>query len=161
MKIITLDIDDCIFPSDNTYFGRTNDSLKILEINMRRIEMMIKKYNMLVYITSSWYSILKLEGNNIIYNNPGYGLPGKTYYDIEKKAFDIISRYINGYIVGLSKGDRYSDVNRLLDEGCIIVNLDDMDFSEVKHKNHLWVEMEGFLDNGKIYKIDSFLKDRA
>jgi hypothetical protein len=39
MTILALDIDDCIFPSNNSYFGRLDDALDILKLNMKRVKM--------------------------------------------------------------------------------------------------------------------------
>lgn len=160
MKIIALDIDDCIFPSNGTYFGRVDDNHIILEANLKRIKMMIEKYGMLVYITSSWHSILRLEDNNIFYTRQTDWEDDKPYYQEEKTAFDLLKKYLDGYVIGLSKGDRYADVNRLLDEGCIVVTLDDMDFSMINHKNHLWLELKGFIDNSKTWQAHNFLKEK-
>lgn len=55
MTILALDIDDCIFPSNNSYFGRFDDALDILKLNMKRVKMMLTKYDMQVFITSSWF----------------------------------------------------------------------------------------------------------
>jgi len=49
LKILTLDIGDCIFPSNNSYFGRMDDNVDISKLNMKRIHMMLEKYDMLVY----------------------------------------------------------------------------------------------------------------
>ena len=37
MFVLALDIDDCIYPSNNTYFGRFDDAHEILKLNMKRI----------------------------------------------------------------------------------------------------------------------------
>lgn len=70
-NVLALDIDDCILPSEGTYFGRVHDTLEILELNLKRIKMMLDKYNMKVFITSSWYIHLTLDTDgNITYKNP-------------------------------------------------------------------------------------------
>jgi len=157
MNIITLDIDDCIWPSPHTHLGTVDDSHVILECNMRRIKMMIEKYDMEVFITSSWHSILEVEDKKLIYANESYYKTDKPYYQYEKSAFDIIEKYTRGYICGKSKGNRYDDVRELLEEGHKIINLDDMNFDEIQHENHLWIEMHGFLDNGKTWLIKQFM----
>lgn len=67
MTILALDIDDCIFPSNNSYFGRLDDALDILKLNMKRIKMMLTKYDMRIFITSSWSINLNLINNNLEY----------------------------------------------------------------------------------------------
>lgn len=42
MNIIALDIDDCILPSEQTYFGQTDDALSLLEINLKRLVLMFE-----------------------------------------------------------------------------------------------------------------------
>ncbi len=70
MNIICLDIDDCIFINDSTYAGKAEDDLDLLEINLKRLILIMSKWNFKIFITSSWYIILILEDNNILYNNP-------------------------------------------------------------------------------------------
>lgn len=67
-----------------------NDNFEMLEINLKRLQKILDFYDAKVFITSSWYSILKLEDSNIVYGNPAYGLPGKSYYDEEFKAFKLL-----------------------------------------------------------------------
>ena len=158
MNIICLDIDDCIFINDSTYAGEAEDALDLLEINLKRLLLIINKWDFKVFITSSWFSILILEENNILYNNPSYGLPNKSYYDLEFKAFNILSKYLNGYVIGLSCGDRFRDIENLLKEGHNIVAIDDMDLSEIKDDNYIFLKTNGFIDNKSIYKIKQFIE---
>lgn len=164
MFILCLDIDDCIFPSDNTYFGRTDDSLEVLKLNLKRIKMIFEKYDIKVFITSSWSIILKLEGLNILYKPAVAYELDDNFYKHEYEAFKMISETINGRVVGLSKGDRYEDIKTLLSEGFKIIALDDMDLSfrnlnfDVSfEKNYLYVETNGFITNDLTYRINSFI----
>ena len=44
MNICCLDFDDCIFPSSSNYFGKTSDSLEILELNLKRLTMILNNF---------------------------------------------------------------------------------------------------------------------
>lgn len=157
MNIICLDIDDCIFPTNNTYIGRLDDNLIILEMNLKRIKILLDKFNALIYITSSWYSILKLENNNIFYKNKID--MNDEYLKEEISAFLLLKKYLDGYVIGLSKGDRKKDIIRLLEEDLKIISIDDIDLSSIKHKNHLHINTTGFLTNEKLYSIHKFFSN--
>ena len=47
-----------IFINDSTYAGEAEDALDLLEINLKRLLLIINKWDFKVFITSSWYSIL-------------------------------------------------------------------------------------------------------
>lgn len=158
MNILALDIDDCILPSENTYFGRINDSIEILKLNLVRISRMIEKYQMQVFITSSWHSILELDGSDIKYRGRGDFENAKDFYKLEFAAFELLAGTLNGYVIGLSKGDRFEDIEKLLGHGCRVIALDDMDLSSITHHNFLFVESSGFLTNDLTFKIDNFFK---
>lgn len=159
-NIICLDIDDCIFINSNTWIGETNDSFELLEINLKRLKLVLKKFNAKIFITSSWYSILKLENNNIIYNNSGYGLSGKSYYELEFKAFQLLSKYLNGYVIGLSSGSRKDDIkNLLLDLNNKVIALDDMELTHIRNQNYLFLYTNGFITNHILYNINNFFKE--
>lgn len=159
-NIICLDIDDCIFINENTWVGNSNDSLSVLEINLKRLLLILNKFNAKVFITSSWWSILILENNNIIYNNTSYGLPGKEYYEHEYNAFKILKKYLDGYIIGLSCGDRHKDITSLLkDNDNKIIALDDMDLSSIKDNNYLYLKTIGFLDNTILFNVNKFFSE--
>ena len=99
MNIICLDIDDCIFINDSTYAGEAEDALDLLEINLKRLLLIINKWDFKVFITSSWFSILILEENN-------------------------------------------------------------MDLSEIKDKNYIFLKTNGLIDNPSIYKIRQFMEKK-
>lgn len=158
-RIICLDIDDCIFLNNNTYIGVLDDDLKILEINLERLKKIIEKFDCKIFITSSWYSILKLENNNIIYDNKGYGLPGKILYEKEYQAFKLLEKYLNGFVIGLSCGDRETDIKNLLkNENNKIIAFDDIDLSKIEGDNYLFLYTNGLITNHHLFKIFSFLK---
>lgn len=167
MVILALDIDDCIFPNNNSYFGRLDDNLDMLKMNMKRIKMMIEKYQIQIFITSSWHMNLTLNDNlSISYKNrfEGSGI-NKEYYAEELAAFEIMREVLDGYVIGLSKGNRYNDIKKLLESGCIVISFDDMDLSFDKlnvslelEKNYKFVELKGFITNDKTFEIHNFMK---
>jgi hypothetical protein len=135
---------------------------------MKRISMMLEKYNMGVFITSSWYSILKIDEvtNCLAYNRK---ISHKNQKD-EYEAFQTISDGIGNRIIGLSSGCRFNDIINLLNDGYKVVALDDMDLCSQKIKNlnklvsdetidshYLFVETVGFITNIISYKIHSFI----
>jgi hypothetical protein len=175
MRILCLDIDDCIFPSNNSYFGRLDDALDILKLNMKRITMMLEKYDMQVYITSSWYMIMGLDDNgNLSYTKAREYELGDDFYKEEYQAFQIMKPVLDGNVVGLSKGCRYSDIARLLNEGLVVVSFDDMDLSPEKileygdhvddtvmKNNYQYVELTGFITNRQTYIVDKFMRNHG
>ena len=154
---ICLDIDDCIFLNRNTWVTDMEDNFEILEINLKRLQKILDFYDAKIFITSAWYSILKLEDSNIIYDNPAYGLPGKSYYADEFKAFKLLEQYLNGYVIGLSCGNRFTDIRNLLEQNHKVIAVDDMDLSEIKHNNYLYLEVNGFITNKDLYSIYNFM----
>ena len=156
--IICLDIDDCIFLNANTWVCDMADNMEMLEINLKRLQKILDFYNAKIFITSSWYSILKLEGNNIIYDNQCYGLPGKSYYDEEFKAFELLQKYLNGYVIGLSGGNRFVDIRNLLEQNHKVIAIDDSDLSEIEDDNYLYLRVNGFITNKDLYLIYNFMK---
>lgn len=168
MTILALDIDDCIFPSNNSYFGRLDDALDILKLNMKRIQLMLTKYDMRIFITSSWSINLNLINNNLEYNNRHALLEDKAYYNEEAQAFEILKNTLDGYVIGLSCGDRYKDIKLLLESGHKVVAFDDMDLSfemlDVDKSieiNYKFVQLKGFITNDKTYEINKFLQDKT
>lgn len=155
---ICLDIDDCIFLNRNTWVTAMEDNFEILKINLKRLRKILDFYNAKIFITSAWSSILKLEDSNIFYDNPAYGLPGKSYYDEEFKAFELIQKYLNGYVVGLSCGNRFTDIRNLLEQNHKIIAIDDMDLSEIEHENYLYLEVNGLIMNIHLYEIYNFMQ---
>ena len=156
--IICLDIDDCIFLNRNTWVTAMEDNFEMLEINLKRLQKILDFYDAKVFITSSWYSILKLEDSNIIYDNPAYGLPGKSYYDEEFKAFELLQKYLNGYVIGLSCGNRFTDIRNLLEQKHKVIAIDDMDLSEIVHENYLYLKVNGLILNIHLYEIYNFMQ---
>ncbi len=157
--IVCLDIDDCIFLNRNTWVTDMNDNFEMLEINLKRLQKILDFYDAKVFITSSWYSILKLEDSNIVYGNPAYDLPGKSYYDEEFKAFKLLEKYLNGYVIGLSCGNRKRDIANLLKQNNKIIAIDDSDLSDIEHENYLYLNVNGFIQNNHLYKICNFMME--
>lgn len=158
-NIICLDIDDCIFLNTNSWVGELDDNFDLLEINLKRLKKVLDKFEAKIFITSSWYSILILENNNLIYDNPCYGLPGKSYYDIEYKAFQLLKQYLDGYVIGLSCGGRKTDIETLCnDKNNKVIAIDDMDLSEFNFDNYLYLYVNGLITNKQLYEIKVFLE---
>lgn len=155
MRIICLDIDGSILPSNNTYFGQVDDNFQILELNMKRIQMMANKYNMKVFITAAFYSSLILDDNGKV-NLKNSNLVNPECY--EAKIFNIISKYLDGYVIGLSSGCRIDDIKKLLNEGHIVFAIDDTDLSSIKDDNFLFIQTNGFITNNLTFKTDCFIK---
>ena len=155
---ICLDIDDCIFLNRNNWVTAMEDNFEMLEINLKRLQKILDFYDAKIFITSAWSSILKLEDSNIIYDNPAYGLPGKSYYDEEFKAFELLQKYLNGYVIGLSCGNRFTDIRNLLEQNHKIIAIDDMDLSEIEHVNYLYLNVNGFITNMDLYRIYNFMQ---
>jgi hypothetical protein len=150
MNIIALDIDDCILPTDVNYFGRTDDSLDIFEINLKRLKMIIEKYDFKVFITSSWYSLLSLDDNEFRLNSD------RNDY-LTLMVFGLMKKYIGKYIIGLSCGDRDKDIEYLKQKNKVVI-LDDWDLTYHNSEDCLFVNMSGFIDGNVGFKIDKFMK---
>lgn len=149
-NVIALDLDDAILPSDSNYFGRTDDSLELFEINLKRLVMISDKYNMEIFITSSWYIILELEGKNL--------LPKKAHMYADRIAqFDLLKKYLDGRVMGLSCGNRETDINILCKKGYKVVIIDDIDLSHLENKNCLFCDTRGLITGNIGYKINNFL----
>ena len=150
-NIICLDIDDCVLPSDINYFGRTHDSLHILEINLKRLAMILEKYDMKVFITSSWYMLLSLDDGEL-----GFKSDRDDY--ITLMGYGLMKKYIGDKIIGLSCGCRETDIQDLVDKGDKVVILDDWDLQHLQDKNEdcLFVNMSGFIDGNVGFMIHRF-----
>ena len=161
MNIIALDIDDCIFPTDQNYFGQTSDSLQMLEINLKRLVMICEKYNMNIFITSAWYSIMTFKDGILTLDDRGLSkeVESKGWYATETKAFNLIKKYIEKYIIGLSSGNRDTDIE-LLKEKHKVVIIDDMDLEHHISENCIYCYIHGFIDGGVGYKINNFLGEK-
>ena len=155
---ICLDIDDCIFLNRHNWVTAMEDNFEMLEINLKRLQKILDFYDAKIFITSAWSSILKLEDSNIIYDNPAYGLPDKSYYDEEFKAFELLQKYLNGYVIGLSCGNRFTDIRNLLEQKHKVIAIDDMDLSEIEHENYLYLKVNGFIQNIHLYEIYNFMQ---
>lgn len=161
MNIICLDIDDCIFNSHSTYAGYIEDDLEVLEINLKRIVKIIKKWDFKIFITSSWYLILKLENNNLKYLNESNYLQNKPYYQKEYEAFKLLSKYLNGHVIGLSCGNREDDIINLLKDNHKVIAFDDMDLSKIVNQNYLYLCVDGFVSNHILFKIYNFIENKG
>jgi len=161
MKVIALDFDDCIFPSEGTYAGRTDDAIDLLKINLKRLKLILDKYKAKVFITSSWSSILTLnQFGEIQMKDRGLQVPltTKPYYQLENQAFCQLKLYLDGYVIGLSEGNRENDIETLKKDNSVVI-IDDWDLSNLQDKNCLYCRTVGHIDNHIIYNIHNFWKD--
>ncbi len=156
--VIALDIDDCIFPTDQNWFGRTDDSLKLLEINLKRLNLITEKYDCKVFITSAWYSIMTFKDGILTLNDRGLSreTENKGWYAQETKAFNLIKKYIEKDIIGLSSGCRNEDIEELKKDNNVII-IDDMDLKKHISENCIYCYTHGFIDGGIGYQIEQFL----
>jgi len=152
MNIIALDIDDCILPTNVNYFGMTDDADMMLEINLKRLAMILEKYDMKVFITSAWYAILKFVDGELSMKYPKEHSERNEY-----KQFDLIKKYIGDNIVGLSCGNREKDIKELSVDNKVVI-IDDMDLKHLENENCLFCEVKGFINGNVGYKIRNFFK---
>ena len=153
MNIIALDIDDCILPTNVNYFGMTDDADAIFEINLKRLEMIIEKYNMKVFITSAWYSILTLE--NGILDLKYHKKEGNSTF----RQFKLLNKHIGKYVIGLSCGNRETDIDILSTDNQVVI-LDDMDLTHLENENCLFCMTKGFISGNHGYKIKKFIEKK-
>lgn len=159
MNIIALDIDDCILPSNQMWYGDTNDSHQMLEINLKRLTMILDRFDMKIFITSSWYSILTLKNGNIGYKLRAKAVQDKSFYEWEYQAFLLLEKYLNGYVIGLSDGNRFADIRKLIKDGHKVIAMDDMNLQllDDESDNCVFVETRGFIGGLEGYKIHHFI----
>ena len=156
MNIIALDIDDCILPSEQTYFGETDDALALLEINLKRLVLMCNKWDMKIFIISAWSGNLTTDENGNLY------LINKDLGDLEFKGIssgNMICEYLSGYIHGIKTCDKEEAIRLLLEAGHKVVTIEDTDFSHIIHDNHLFCKTYGFISNRHSYLIKNFIEN--
>jgi len=159
MNILCLDLDDCILPSPVTSFGLLEDDIDIFEINLKRIVIMLKKYEMKVFLTSSWSSLFDYNNGKITIKKDFLEDFNKDKFPRENKIYNLLCSYLNYYFCGISSKNRDKDILKLLEEGHTIVSFDDFDLSYIDDKNHLHININGFFENRYMVKIDSFLRN--
>jgi len=172
--ILCIDFDDAIYPNPNTYFGSVDDVQEILEMNMKRIKMVLDSHiNMKVFITSSWYSVLYINNDGTLgYERENAIKNGEMFLIDEYNAFKIIQEGVSDRVIGLSCGDRIEDIYDLLKKDNLVIAIDDINlskeilwfYSENKYKpmidkNYLFLETYGFLTNRHLFWIKKFLDD--
>jgi hypothetical protein len=151
-RIVALDIDDCILSSNTNYFGFTDDNIKMLEVNLIRLRMIVDKYDMKVFITSSWYAILNLHEDNKV------SLKYPTKKDEKIKIVELLNEHLGGYFIGLSCGNRETDIIELSKNNKVVI-LDDWDLSHLDCENVLFCKTRGFIDGNIGFKIKNFFED--
>ena len=160
-RIICLDFDDCILPSNNNYFGYTDDNMRIAEINLQRIKMICEKYGAKIFITSSWYTLLKFKSRGK-FKNITLNVKSDDYHCIDADTHlfvGLLQKYIGKYIVSLSEGNRDKDIEKLKQDPLNkIVVIDDMDLSEHSSDKCLFLYTNGLITNQMGYFIDKFFE---
>ena len=166
-NIICLDFDDCIFPSSApSSFWESEWSLEQLEINLKRLTKLIYETKSTIFITSSWYMLFDFypEENSVYATNSikEYWLDYHIDGDIssEEKAYKLISKYLNGYISGISCGNRISDIKELDTSGNRIVVFDDWNLTECNSNNVKCFDVYGSLNYHILWKAYNFLKGK-
>ena len=164
--IILLDIDDCIFPSNQTHFGTTNDALDILEINCKRLNMICSKFNLKIQIISSWSnSALLYEDNQLIYPEYKLQLEDKEYYKLEYQAFLIIKKYLEEFTIEISSGNKEKDIKNKIQDNNFrkVIVIEDTNFSHMvnKHNFSYYIETLGFITNNIGYKIKEIIENQS
>lgn len=172
--VACFDIDDCLFPSDNTYFGPVDDANEILALNMKRVKMMLEKWDMKVFITSAWYTILEIHDGVLGYEREEHVRNGGMHIVEEYKAFKTLRDGFGDRVIGLSCGERMRDIVNLLNGDNIVIAFDDIDLStekilkvpslkdsidkeKFKH-NYLYVQTLGFITNRLTFYVNEFMK---
>ena len=169
MNILSIDIDDCIFPSVvKTSYNDEDLSIETLEINLKRIKKFIENENVYIFIHSSWYSILDYWKDSMsvslkdAYDEYFKSLEEKkdNKLDVNRQAYKLIIKYLNGRIIGIRKNDEErieSILNFDNGENKIIV-IDDFDLKEIKNKNILVCVINDYISNECFMKFSYFLK---
>ena len=171
-RVLCLDIDDCIFPGNSFFFGETkpNDNFNVLELNMKRIGMMCEDYDIGIFITSAWYNRFIIDDGNLVLKRD---LDGIIVVD-EVKVRKLMNQYAPGRFCGLSCGRRQEDIAKLLNDGHIVIGMDDMNLDKkeiidygIKYgwveprdvsENYHFAEVNGFITNPIAYKMMKFLE---
>jgi len=161
-KIICLDIDECIFPSTSERpYWVPMWSLEQLESNLKRLLRLIYITKSRIFITSSWSCLFDFyEGEfSVIAKDEVKEQWNKSTIDYEFEAYKIITKYLNGYICGISSGNRDDDIKDLDDGKNRIVVFDDFDLLHLRSKNVLICRIYGSLDLNVLRKSFEFLKE--
>jgi len=169
-NIVMLDIDDAIYPSPATTFWNNADlSIEQLEINLKKLVLFLDNTNSEIFITSSWYQILDFweDSKSVTARDELYKYWGayekkreNKKLDPEYRAYKLISKYLNGRIIGTSCGDRVKDIKKLKEdkENKIIV-FDDWDLTEIDGDNCKYYMVLGALTNNILCDAYKFLMD--
>lgn len=163
--VLCLDFDGCLLPNNHTFVGIFHDSTELLKMNMLRIEAIIKRYNPHIFITSSWYDILDFDEETLSIDRK---LENEDDPVLVFEELEIIKRVVNGHVCGISCCNRYIDIVTLLKDDRVVVALDDADLNknivmrltkedEFLFEHYCFVEIDGFITNGKIDDICMFL----
>ncbi len=156
--ILALDIDDCILPSNVNYFGMTNDALEMLEINLKRLVLIVEKYDMDIFIISAWGLSFRIDSGKLFYGR--CEIDQQEPYEQDRKAiWRLLVKYLDGRVIGKTCGCRRTDIKKLIEDGHKVIALDDEDLSDLypENNNYLFVEVRGFISGNVGFKIKNFM----
>jgi hypothetical protein len=164
-NILLLDIDDCILPSNINYFGHTDDALELLEINLKRLLLIITKYNMTIQIISSWYSLFELKDDKLTFRDPlkrfaTEEVANREWNKLETLAGNMICKYLSNVGTTLSSGNKRRDIRIAIEKFEKVVVIEDSDFSDIKANNYLYCKTIGFINGNIGYKIENFIQNK-
>lgn len=151
-RVICFDIDDCILPHYNMLPKRHR--LDIFRLNLERLVHLSVITDSKLFVTSSWGMIWKLIDGELHFKDEFDWVS-----DFEVEITDILNNYLNGRIIGLSKGERNEDIDELLKAGNRVVALDDMDLSNIKNDDFLYILVETMISDRHIRIIKKFMED--
>ncbi len=150
-KIICFDIDDCILSHYNIL--PKEHRFQIFKLNLERLVHLCQQTGAKLFMTSSWGMLFKLDNNGVILFKDEF-----DYGDeFEQKVTKIMNSYLQPYIIGVSCGDRREDIKNLLEQNYKVVAIDDMDLSNIKNNNYIYLNVETMISDKQIREIKRFL----
>jgi len=163
LNIICLDIDDCILPNYNIMSNYVNFDIPIkqLELNLIKLQALCNLENAKIFITSSWSQMLIFWNE---FNSFSLKDEDKNKFDQEENqfmnnAYSLLSKYLNGFIIGISSGDRFIDIKKLssIPDNKIVV-FDDWDLDSLSSSNIKIFRVMGSLDNYIVFSAQKFFR---
>ncbi len=154
MKIICLDIDDCLYPvvhdEESIYLNRLI-ALKQFELNLLKIQKICLSKNIKIHITSSWGQFLEFDEFGIlqIINK------SSDYYI---KGYLLIKKYLNSLITGIDKYNNRTFYIESIKEKNRVLVLDDIDLKHVESQNCKYIKVNNHLDNLTCMTVLNFFK---
>jgi len=146
-KIICVDFDDCLFPSDRKLcINNPNKFNDIVSKNFSNLLTLIKKYELKVFITSSWSSMLDYNSETKKIEFFDQKMYKKSYYKEGIKFIEMLSPYF----VGFSEyGNREEDIRKLAKQNKIVAIIDDyqdLSILEDEITNVVFIHTQGYFN---------------